>query len=404
MAYDGKILRRACQKFEEDRQQRQERFQSRRESIFLRQPRLRQIEGELRATMSRIIASALRRGTDPLPAVEVLREENLGLQEEKRRLLAQMGLPEDALEEKPACDKCGDTGYVSGGVCACLRAYYAREQLAELSRLLPLGEDSFETFSFDWYDSAVQPAFGISPRENMERNYDVCRDYAYQFAKGSGDLLLSGGTGLGKTFLSACIARVVSENGFSVVYDTAGHVFARCEAAKFRSDEEPDAAEDVRRYEKSDLLILDEPTNGLDPAGIQEMRELICDLPRQFGMTVVVSSHLLSEIDQMATHVGIIADGALVYQDTIERLHEKSEHHLALRTNRDDAAMEVLAKNGIACEARDGLLLLPPLEDEAAAHCVRLLTAAQIGVIRLEERRKNLEDIFLDLTEGANSL
>lgn len=152
------------------------------------------------------------------------------------------------------------------------------------------------------------------------------------------------------------------------------------------------------------LLILDEPTNGLDPAGIQEMRELICDLPRQFGMTVVVSSHLLSEIDQMATHVGIIADGALVYQDTIERLHEKSEHHLALRTNRDEAAMEVLAKNGIACEARDGLLLLPPLEDEAAAHCVRLLTAAQIGVIRLEERRKNLEDIFLDLTEGANSL
>ena len=92
MAYDGKILRRAYQKFEEDRQQRQERFQSRRESIFLRQPRLRQIEGELRTTMSRIIASALRRGTDPLPAVEVLKEENLGLQEEKRRLPLVRGL------------------------------------------------------------------------------------------------------------------------------------------------------------------------------------------------------------------------------------------------------------------------------------------------------------------------
>lgn len=152
------------------------------------------------------------------------------------------------------------------------------------------------------------------------------------------------------------------------------------------------------------LLILDEPTNGLDPAGIQEMRELICDLPRQFGMTVVVSSHLLNEIDQMATHVGIIADGALVYQDTIERLHEKSEHHLVLRTDQDDAAMRVLAQNGIACEARNGILLLPPLEDEAAARCVWSLTAAQIGVIRLEEYRKKLEDIFLDLTEGANSL
>ncbi len=74
----------------------------------------------------------------------------------------------------------------------------------------------------DWYDSTVQPAFGVSPRENMERNFDVCRDYAYQFDRGGGNLLLSGGTGLGKTFLSACIARVVSENGFSVVYDTAG--------------------------------------------------------------------------------------------------------------------------------------------------------------------------------------
>ena len=83
------------------------------------------------------------------------------------------------------------------------------------------------------------------------------------------------------------------------------------------------------------VLILDEPTNGLDPAGIQEMRELICDLPRRFGMTVVVSSHLLSEIDQMADHVGIIREGELVFQDTLETLHSRSTHHLALRTTND---------------------------------------------------------------------
>ncbi len=70
------------------------------------------------------------------------------------------------------------------------------------------------------------------------------------------------------------------------------------------------------------LLILDEPTNGLDPAGIQEMRELIRSLPRQYGMTVVVSSHLLSEIDQMAEDVGIIANGNLKYQGPLHRLHE----------------------------------------------------------------------------------
>ena len=152
------------------------------------------------------------------------------------------------------------------------------------------------------------------------------------------------------------------------------------------------------------LLILDEPTNGLDPAGIQEMRELICDLPRQFGMTVVVSSHLLSEIDQMATHVGVIADGALVYQDTIDRLHEKSEHHLALRTLNNAMAQALLTHHGIANEVRDGEIILPPLEDDRVAQCVTLLADSSIGVTRIEERRKNLEDIFLELTEGAASL
>ena len=152
------------------------------------------------------------------------------------------------------------------------------------------------------------------------------------------------------------------------------------------------------------LLILDEPTNGLDPAGIQEMRELICDLPRRFGMTVVVSSHLLSEIDQMATHVGVIADGALVYQNTIERLHEKSEHHLAMRTLNNAMAQAILTHHGVVNEVRDGEIILPPLEDAKIAQCVALLADSSIGVTRIEERRKNLEDIFLELTEGAASL
>ena len=152
------------------------------------------------------------------------------------------------------------------------------------------------------------------------------------------------------------------------------------------------------------LLILDEPTNGLDPAGIQEMRELICDLPRRFGMTVVVSSHLLSEIDQMATHVGVIADGALVYQNTIERLHEKSEHHLAMRTLNNAMAQAILTRHGVANEVRDREIILPPLEDAKIAQCVTLLADSSIGVTRIEERRKNLEDIFLELTEGAASL
>ena len=152
------------------------------------------------------------------------------------------------------------------------------------------------------------------------------------------------------------------------------------------------------------LLILDEPTNGLDPAGIQEMRELICSLPGQFGMTVVVSSHLLSEIDQMADHVAIIREGELVFQDTLEALHGRSRHHLALRTTNNAVARAVLQEKSVPCQEEEGYLILPILSDEIAAQLTRLLGSRNLGVIRLEERQKSLEDIFLELTGKAASL
>ena len=152
------------------------------------------------------------------------------------------------------------------------------------------------------------------------------------------------------------------------------------------------------------LLILDEPTNGLDPAGIQEMRELICDLPGRFGMTVVVSSHLLSEIDQMADHVAIIREGELVFQDTLEALHNRSRHHLALRTTNNAVARSLLAEKSIPCQEEEDYLILPILSDETAAQLTRFLADSRLGVVRLEERQKSLENIFLELTGKAASL
>ena len=152
------------------------------------------------------------------------------------------------------------------------------------------------------------------------------------------------------------------------------------------------------------LLILDEPTNGLDPAGIQEMRELICSLPGQFGMTVLVSSHLLSEIDQMADHVGIIREGELVFQDTLAALHARSRHHLALRTTDNGQAARLLGESRIPCTLEDGYLILPLLTDADAAKLSRFLAAHRVDLLRMEERQKSLEDIFLELTGKAASL
>nr|MBO2498076.1 bacitracin ABC transporter ATP-binding protein [Bacillota bacterium] len=146
------------------------------------------------------------------------------------------------------------------------------------------------------------------------------------------------------------------------------------------------------------LLILDEPTNGLDPAGIEEIRELIRSLPRQYGMTVLVSSHLLSEVEQIATSVGIIHDGRLVFQGSLDSLKAKSDPAIAVKTTDNLAAERVLAGQGLKPKERGGYLTLPDMEDRQVAEVNRTLVRAGIGVIRIEERKKILERIFLELT------
>ena len=152
------------------------------------------------------------------------------------------------------------------------------------------------------------------------------------------------------------------------------------------------------------ILLLDEPTNGLDPAGIQEIRELICSLPDRYGMTVLVSSHLLSEIDQMATYAGIIDRGELIFQDSMESLHEHSRKSLILHTLDDEKAQRVLKEKDYSCCQRKEGIELPLLENGEVACWVAELVRKDIGILRLEEKQKNLEDIFLSLTGRSISL
>lgn len=152
------------------------------------------------------------------------------------------------------------------------------------------------------------------------------------------------------------------------------------------------------------LLILDEPTNGLDPAGIQEMRELIRTLPSAYGMTVVVSSHLLSEIDQMADHVGIIRKGELVYQNTLESLHSHAKQQIAIRVNHLPIAIDILHQSGIEPTQENDYLLLPMVDDAYIASLCRQLVSQNLSLYRIEKREKSLEDIFLSLTGKENSL
>lgn len=144
------------------------------------------------------------------------------------------------------------------------------------------------------------------------------------------------------------------------------------------------------------LLILDEPTNGLDPAGIEEMRELIKMLPKQYGMTVMISSHILSEIDQMATVVGIINQGCLIFQERMSVLDMQREPQIILRTSDNNHAFQLLKKTNPQ-RTTDGLQI-GALTDEQTGAVVQCLCSNGISVYRVEEHRESLEDIFLNLT------
>lgn len=152
------------------------------------------------------------------------------------------------------------------------------------------------------------------------------------------------------------------------------------------------------------LLILDEPTNGLDPAGIQEIRELIKQLPTEYGMTVLVSSHLLSEIDQMATQVGIINKGKMIFQDSIEELRKESHPRLKLVVDQPEKAVQLLQMNGLSAQIKDGGVWLEQVSDDLAADLNTNLIYAGLRVSRLEEVKRSLEDIFLELTGKGESL
>lgn len=151
------------------------------------------------------------------------------------------------------------------------------------------------------------------------------------------------------------------------------------------------------------LLLLDEPTNGLDPAGMQEIRELIQELPG-YGITVLISSHLLSEIDQMATDVGIIDKGYLIFQDSLAMLHEHSHSRILMETENNAAAFQLLHQAGVPVTWESETVYLDTGTDQTVMQAVALCVQAGIGVLRIFEQQKSLEDIFLSLTGKQVSL
>lgn len=254
MTYSAEILHRARVRLEAKKADHESMQHARQQEIYEKLPRVRQIDRLLRSSMVQAAHAAFQKGADAQEALEQVRQQNMQLQAERKELIAG-SFPAEYLEESPLCPHCGGSGYIGSTMCSCLIELCCEEQKKSLS-LLAAGEHRFEDFYVEYYPDTVDPQYGASPREIMNRIFQVCKKYAYGFSCDSGNLLFNGGTGLGKTMLSACIARAVTEKGFSVAYESAPHLFTKLEKDRFHQDEE--SARTVAAYTQCDLLIVDD--------------------------------------------------------------------------------------------------------------------------------------------------
>lgn len=257
MAYSEAVLRRARARLEQAQAEREAENEAHRAIAYETCPRLREIDREMKLTVSQAVAAAFRKNEDPTEAIGALRDRNLELQREREWLLDAGGFEEGYLDQTPVCERCGGRGYVGSEMCECLRELCRQEQKKELTSLFVTGQESFDNFSLAYYPDAWDEKLGASPRKIMQITLARCKRYAAEFRMDSESLLLSGATGLGKTFLSACIARQVAEKGFSVVYETAVRLFADFETEKFGGYTEENRGL-TRKYMECDLLIIDD--------------------------------------------------------------------------------------------------------------------------------------------------
>ena len=230
----------------------------RKESLYIKLPRLQQIEYGLSENMGQLVSSAAN-GSLSADRINTIKKENEALLLSRSAILVEAGLSADYLDLKYTCEKCADIGYIGSSMCQCYLDELKKESFSRSFLAQAMPEAAFENFQLDFYSSSSSDG-GISPKELMEFNLEICKNFAYEFDSQKTGLLLSGPTGLGKTFLSGCISRVLTEGGRHVIYDTAYGIFSKFEVEKFHEREERGT---TNEYFECDLLIIDDLASEL---------------------------------------------------------------------------------------------------------------------------------------------
>lgn len=228
----------------------------RREEVYQKVPQIRQIEDEISSQAVRCARKLLDGDTN---AKEELKQHIEDLREQKEVLLSAFGFPADYMEMHYACPECQDTGYVDGRKCRCfkkeeIRLLYSQSNIDEV-----LLRENFDSFSYEYYDDRVViPEIQMTVADYMRQVHTWCKEYVENFEKKGGNLIFTGSTGVGKTFLTNCIAKALIDQYQSVIYLSSNDLFDVFSKNKFHYDTEEEMKDMYQYILDCDLLIIDD--------------------------------------------------------------------------------------------------------------------------------------------------
>lgn len=260
MAYDRNLYYVVRDEYEEIRRHNEQDLEERRSNVFSKIPEVEKIDAEIKHIGLKIFAAGLKANGEGLQrTLSSLRAEQKNLISKRTALLLENGFSADELSERFMCDICHDTGVADGKDCECFKRRLILKSFESSNLSKQLRDQSFKTMSFDMYSKEVIPKYGISPFEHMIRVVEICKNFVRDFDNSSENLLFWGEPGLGKTFLSTCIAKELIKNGYSVIYETTYRIFSMLEDYKFKRTSDIEELKDkTEKLYEADLLILDD--------------------------------------------------------------------------------------------------------------------------------------------------
>ncbi len=259
MAYDKELYRQVALEYEDIRRHDRQDLEERRQNVFSAVPELEKIEDEIRGAGLKIVKLAISGGGDLSSHIAALRERQKSLLIQRKAMLLEHGFAEDELSMRYLCDKCEDTGVFHDKNCECFKRRLIIKAFEHSNLSLQLRDQSFKTINMELYSRAVDGRFGVSPYDAMVNIVGTCRHFVQHFDTENKNLLFWGEPGLGKTFLSTCVAKELIKSGHSVIYETAYKIFSMLEDFKFRRTEDIEKLRgQTQKLYECDLLILDD--------------------------------------------------------------------------------------------------------------------------------------------------